>query len=219
MIKRVVLLLLGVTLTSACSARGPNDAGTPAFTEGSQYVTIAHPQRLSDSGKVEVVEVFSYGCIHCAHFAPYAEKLRKSLPAGVQFKLLPASFSPAWEPFARAYYAAQELGVLRRTHLELFKQKFDLMYPINTLDELAGFYAREGVDRKAFLRAAQSPETDRALQRGNALIRDWGIEGTPTIVVDGRYRSGDGIKSYDQLLALTHWLVQRELKRKAAASH
>ena len=215
MIKRIGLVVFGMVMASACTARGPDTSGQPPFTNGKQYVTIDHPQRLSDSGKVEVVEVFSYGCIHCDHFAPYAEKLRKSLPKGVQFKLLPASFSPAWEPFARAYYAAQELGVLKRTHLELFKQKFQEKYPINTMDELASFYAREGVSRKAYLRAANSPQTDQALAHGNALIRDWGVDGTPTIVVDGRYRSNQ-VKDYDQLIALTHWLVRRELERKAA---
>ncbi len=215
MIKRPALLLLcvGFVLSAACSAQDAN--GKPPFTEGVEYVTIAHPERLSPSGKVEVVEVFSYGCIHCAHFAPYAETLRKSLPKGVQFKLLPADFSPAWEPYARAYYAAQELGVLKRTHLALFKQKFDQHFPINTLDELSMFYAREGVTRAAFMKAATSPETNQALARGNKIINDWGIDGTPTIVVDGKYRS-NRIKSYQQLVELTRWLVQRELRQEGA---
>jgi thiol:disulfide interchange protein DsbA len=209
MIKSIVWLLVGGLLATACSAQ----TSKAPFTEGVEYVTIAHPQRLSDSGKVEVVEVFSYGCVHCAHFAPYAEKLSKSLPKGVQFKLLPASFSPAWVPFARAYYAARELGVVKQTHMELFRQKFEERYPINTLDELADFYAREGVKRKAFVRAANSPQTDQLLAKNSQLIRHWAVGGTPTIVVDGRYRSNK-IKSYDQLLKLTHWLVQRELERK-----
>ena len=211
MIKRVALLFLlaGTILATACSAREDASAKAP-FSEGQEYVTIPHPERLSPSGKVEVVEVFSYGCIHCAHFAPYAEKLRKSLPKGVQFKLLPANFSPAWEPYARAYYAAQELGVLKRTHLKLFQEKFDQHFPINTLDELGDFYAREGVDKQTFMRDANSQETNLALARGNQLVTDWGVDGTPTIVVDGKYRS-NRVKNYDQLLKLTHWLVQREL--------
>ncbi|KGI78787.1 thiol:disulfide interchange protein DsbA/DsbL [Oleiagrimonas soli] len=212
MIKRIALLVFGIALASACSAQDNGANKAASFTDGNEYVTIPKPQRLSDSGKVEVVEVFSYGCVHCAHFAPDAEKLRKSLPKGVQFKLLPASFSPAWEPYARAYYAAQKLGVLKQTHLELFREKFEERYPINTLDELADFYARQGVDKAKFLQIANSKETDQAIARGNALIADWGVDGTPTIVVDGTYRSNH-IKSYDQLLDLTHWLVQRELHK------
>jgi thiol:disulfide interchange protein DsbA len=217
MIKRLTLLLCGFVLTAACSAQGTD--AKPPFTNGVEYVTIPHPERLSPSGKIEVVEVFSYGCIHCAHFAPYAEKLRKSLPKGVQFKLLPASFSPAWEPFARAYYAAQELGVLKRTHLELFKQKFDEHYPMNSLDELGDFYAREGVDKAAFMRAALSTRTDLAMKRGYTLMTDWGIDATPTIVVDGKYRS-DKFKTYPQLVKLARYMIklaERDRARAAAA--
>jgi protein dithiol oxidoreductase (disulfide-forming) len=209
MIKRVAILLAGMMLATACSAQ--NGTAPAPYKEGADYFAIKHPERFSRKGKVEVVEVFSYGCIHCYHFSPYAEKLRKSLPKGVVFHFVPASFSPAWEPFARAYYAAQQLGVLDRTHMELFKEKFHDHYPLNSLDDLADFYARQGVNRAAFMRAAHAPETDRELARSNRLIRDWGVEGTPTIIVDGKYRIGD-VRTYDQLLKITRWLVDRQLK-------
>ena len=211
MIKRFALLCAGLLMASACSAQN----NSAPYTDGDQYVTIAHPERYAHDGKVEVVEVFSYGCIHCYHFSPYAEQLRKSLPKGVSFHFVPASFSPAWEPYARAFYAARELGVLDRTHMELFKEKFHDHYPLNSLDDLADFYAREGVKRDAFMRAANSPETDRELARNDKLIMRWGIEGTPTIVVDGKYRSHH-VRNYDELVKMTRWLVQRELKAKAA---
>ena len=150
---RVLTLLGGLLLTSACTAQ----PGTPApYTDGNEYVTLPAPQRYSSAGKVEVVEVFSYGCIHCAQFAPVAEELRKQLPAGVEFKLLPAPFNEQWLPYARAYYAAKQLGVAERTHQKLFVEKFDQHYPMNTLDELADFYAREGVDRAKFLQIGRA---------------------------------------------------------------
>jgi thiol:disulfide interchange protein DsbA len=208
---RLLALLGGLLLASACSA-APD---TPApFTEGDQYATLPAPhQRLSAEGKVEVVEVFSYGCVHCAHFAPTAEELRKSLPKGVVFKLLPAPFNDAWMPYARAYYAARELGVVERTHLALFKAKFEDNYPINTLDELADFYARQGVNRAEFLRIANSDAATAQMKKDFELLQKWQIDGTPTIVVDGKYRSGH-VKSLDELVKLTHWLVDRELAGK-----
>jgi len=208
---RLLALLGGLLLAGACNAA----AQTPApFTEGDQYVTLPGPhQRLSPEGKVEVVEVFSYGCIHCAHFAPTAEQLRKSLPKGVVFKLLPAPFSDAWMPYARAYYAADQLGVVDRTHLELFKAKFEQHYPIGTLDELADFYAREGVDREKFMRIAQSDAATAQMKKDFELLQKWQIDATPTIVVDGKYRSAH-VKTLDELADLTKWLVQRELAGK-----
>ncbi len=207
----ILALIGGLLLASACTAQSN---GTPSYTEGKEYVTLPGPaQRYSDDGKVEVVEVFSYGCIHCAQFAPTAEKLRKQLPPGVKFKLLPAPFSAQWLPFARAYYAAKQLGVVDRTHLKLFAAKFGQHYPINSLDELADFYAREGVNRADFMRIATSPETTAKMKRDFELIRKWQVDGTPTIVVDGKYRVA-AVHSYDEMSAVTQWLVKRELKGK-----
>ena len=208
---RVLTLLAGLLLASACTAQ----SGAPApYTEGNEYVTLPAPyQRYSDEGKVEVAEVFSYGCIHCAQFAPVAEKLRQQLPTGVTFELVPAPFSAEWLPYARAYYAAKQLGVVERTHLQLFDAKFVQHYPINSMDELADFYAREGVDRAAFLRIATSAEATAKLKADLALIQKWQVDGTPTIVVNGKYRVA-AVHSYDEMVAVTQWLVKRELAGK-----
>lgn len=212
---RALTLLGGLLLASACTAS--NSSAPASYTDGDAYVTLPAPnQRYSQDGKVEVVEVFSYACIHCADFAPIAEKLRKQLPPGVTFKLVAAPFSDEWLPFARAYYAARQLGVVDRTHLPLFDAKFNQHYPINTLDELADFYAREGVNRADFMRIATSPEATAQLKSDLALVQKWGVDGTPTIVVDGKYRSNN-VHSYDELAALTLWLVKRELADDAKA--
>jgi protein dithiol oxidoreductase (disulfide-forming) len=208
---RLFALLCGLVVTSACSA-SPSDGSAPApFTDGVEYVTLPAPyQRVSDSGKVEVVEVFSYACIHCAEFSPYADELRKSLPQGVEFKLVPAPFNDSWVPFARAYYAAKKLGIVEQTHDALFDAKFKEQYPINSMDEIANFYATHGANKGQFMTIANSPEVDAQIKKDLQLIQTWGVDGTPTIVVDGKYRSAN-IKDFPQLVALTKWLVQREL--------
>jgi protein dithiol oxidoreductase (disulfide-forming) len=210
---RLATLLCGLLLTTACSAAGP-DASPAPFTDGNQYVTLPAPyHRDSNSGKVEVVEVFSYACIHCAEFSTYADELRKSLPRGVEFKLVPAPFNDSWVPFARAYYASKKLGLLQQTHDALFDAKFKEQYPINTMDEIADFYAKHGANRAEFLKIANSPEVDAQIKKDLALIQAWGVDGTPTIVVDGKYRSAN-IKNFPELVALTKWLVQRELSAR-----
>ena len=84
---------------------------------------------------------------------------------------------------------------------------------MNSLGDLAGFYSRHGVTRKAFLTAANSAETTRQMKSDFKLVRDWGVMGTPTIVVNGKYRS-NRIHNYKELVNLTRWLVQRELGKK-----
>jgi len=210
---RSLTLFGGLLLATACTAQ--SSAGTPAtYTEGSQFVTLPAPNlRYSADGKVEVVEVFSYGCIHCAHFAPMAEKLRKELPAGAVFKLMPAPFSAEWLPFAQAYYAAQQLGVVDRTHLALFDAKFNQHYPINSLDELADFYTRQGVNRADFLRIANSDAVGAKMKSDLELIQKWGVDGTPTIVVNGKYRIV-GVTSQEQMVDVAVWLAKRDLAAK-----
>jgi thiol:disulfide interchange protein DsbA len=209
---RAASLLAGLLLASACTATGSGDP--VPYTDGNEYITLAGPaHRYSNDGKVEVVEVFSYGCIHCAHFAPLADQMRKQLPPGVVFKLMPAAFNDEWLPYARAFYAAKKLGVLDQTHLALFQAKFGDHYPISTLDELADFYASHGVKRADFLRIASSDEVTAQIRKDAQLVQQWQVDGTPTIVVDGKYRTA-GIHSLDELSALTQWLAKRELAGK-----
>ncbi|HWU75018.1 MAG TPA: thiol:disulfide interchange protein DsbA/DsbL [Rhodanobacter sp.] len=207
----LLALLGGLLLASACSAQPDNAA---PYTDGNEYTTLPAPyQRESNTGKVEIVEVFSYGCIHCAQFAADAARLSKELPAGVKFKLVPAVFNAPWVSFARAFYAAEQLGVVERTHQELFRAKFDEHYPINSLDDLADFYAREGVNRADFMRIANSDATTARMKRDYELVEKWQVDGTPTLVVDGKYRVTT-VGSHAQMLAVALWLAKRELAGK-----
>lgn len=206
MLKRLLLIVAGLSLAGACTAQPP--AAAP-YQLGVQYVAITPAQPLVNDGKIEVVEVFSYACPHCWHFEPYAEQIQKQLPKGVVFRMMPAVFSPAWEPYARAFYAAQTLGVLGKTHVALFKALHEQHEPLYSLQDLAGFYSHYGVKPAEFLRVANSDAVDQQIMHAIRLGQAWGIEGTPTIVVDGKYRSGQ-IQSYDELVKLTLWLVHKE---------
>ena len=229
-----VLLAAGLLLTAACSAHNdtdgasvsapPSSSGKSAmasgsFTEGKQYVRLAQAGEKA-SGPVVIVEVFSYACPHCAEFAPFFDQLRAQLPKDVQVRYMPAVFSEAWEPYARAFYAAKQLGALQSTHDELFKVMMQ-HYPLNSLEDLADFYAGHGVDRQKFLDAAKSPQTDAEMAANLKIEQGWGIDETPTLIV-GRlqndspdapvvadYRSAE-IKSFQELTQLGLWLVQQE---------
>lgn len=226
------LLACGLLLTASCSAHNessadanPAGAATPApavtthFTAGDQYVALALPKdQAKPTGPVEVVEVFSYACPHCAEFAPYMDKLRAQLPHNVEVRFMPAVFSPAWMPSAQAFYAARELGVLTQTHDALFKAALE-HYPLNSLSDYADFYAHSGVDRDKFLAAATSPATTRQMAADQQTEMGWGIDATPTLVVG---RRADGAKdapfvallrsanidSYAQLQQLGLWMAQ-----------
>jgi len=213
MFKRLSILFVGLALTAACSARPADDASAATYTDGQQYVATTTPARLDPKdGKVEVVEVFSYGCVHCAHYEEYAEKLQKELPKGVVYHAVPAAFNDAWLPYAQAYYAAQALKVPPAAHAALFKAIHIDHYPLRTIEELADWYkANYAVDPAKFIAAAKSDAVKKRILEDTKLIQGWGIDGTPTIVVNGKYRSNQ-IKNFDELNGVAKYLTDKELK-------
>lgn len=226
-----VLLACGLLLTASCSAHNdadtaPPSAATPApavtanFTEGNQYVTLALPKgQAKPTGAVEMVEVFSYACPHCAEFASYMDKLRTELPQGVMVRYMPAVFSPAWMPSAQAFYAARQLGVVAKTHDAVFKAAL-AHYPLNSISDYADFYAHQGVNREQFLAAATNATTSKQMTEDQHTEIGWGIDATPTLVVGRRASNAKdapfvalmrsaNIDSYAQLQQLGLWMAQQ----------
>jgi thiol:disulfide interchange protein DsbA len=190
-IPAVLVLVFGLALTSACSADSTPPATTgKQWVEGSDYAVINPPVATSTGDKVEVAEVFSYACPHCAHFQPYADELKGQLPGNAQFVLVPAVFNPSWEPFARAFYTAQTLGLVDKTHQALFDAIHRDHLPLNTIDTLANFYGGYGTMPASFLGTANSFIIDARLSHAAELVRSYGVEATPTLVVNGKYRVG-----------------------------
>ena len=179
---------------------------------GTDYVEIPGGKPYAPlDGKVEVVEVFGYTCIHCAHFQPVLGAWLKKQPSSVRFTPLPAAFGGFWMPYARAYYAAAKLRVLGKTHDAMFKALHETgSLPIQNAsdEEIAAFYAEYGADPKAFIAAMRSPATDLLLDRSRDFALATGIEGTPTIVVNGKYRVTG--RNFDDTLRITDYLVARE---------
>jgi thiol:disulfide interchange protein DsbA len=210
MLKRFAILLAGVLLATGATA-AESGAAKADWEAGKNYFLVDPPQPTATGDKVEVLEVFSYACVHCAHFQPYAEKLRAALPAYAEFDYMPAVFTPQWEPFARAFYTAQSLGVLKETHQALFDAIHRDHLPMRSIEDLATFYAKHGVDRAKFLAASGSFEVESKLARARDIVRADGIDGTPSIVVNGKYRAtGASAGGYEQLIELVKWLVEKE---------
>jgi thiol:disulfide interchange protein DsbA len=218
MLKRFAILLAGVLLATGATA-AESGAAPSGWEAGKNSFLVDPPQPTATGDKVEVLEVFSYACVHCAHFQPYAEKLRAALPGYAEFDYMPAVFTPQWEPFARAFYTAQSLGVLKETHQALFDAIHRDHLPMRSIEDLATFYAKHGVDRAKFLAASGSFEVESKLARARDIVRADGIDGTPSIVVNGKYRAtGASAGGYEQLIELVKWLVEKEHAGKAGSA-
>ena len=209
---------------------GVSAHGATAWKAGEHYFVLqpAQPTTL-DNNKVEVTEVFSYGCPACNAFYPFAEKLKASLPPNAQLVFLPASFIPAedWPMFQRAYCTAQALGVADKTHKAMFDAVWKtgelatidpstqrIKKKLPTIEDAAKFYNRvAGVSVEKFLATAKSFSVDVATKRADQLIKAYRADSTPTIVVNGKYRlTVQSAGGTDQLIELVKWLVAKESK-------
>lgn len=203
MFKRLAFLLSALLAVSACTgdkaataATGPATAAAPVASAapardwqlGADYFLIDPRVPTTTGDKIEVTEVFSYACPHCAHFQPTMEELKSKLPANAQIVLVPAVFNPQWEPFARAFYAARSLGVLDKTHTALFEALHTQHQPLYSIESLASFYSNYGADPKSFLSTANSFVVDSQIANGNNLVKAYGVSSTPTLVINGKYR-------------------------------
>jgi len=208
----------------------PQAGRTATFTEGSDYVLVSPAQQTTvPKGKVEVMEVFSYGCPVCNVFQPVVEKLRHSLPPNAQLVFLPASFNNTaedWPVFQRAFFAAQFLGIAERTHQAMFDAVWQtgelattdygthrLKSPQPSIERVAAFYARvAGVSPQQFLAMANSFAVDSRMRAADAQISAMHVGGTPTIIVNGKYRvtREDWQANTARFIELVKYLVARE---------
>jgi thiol:disulfide interchange protein DsbA len=207
------------------------DAAVAAdWVEGKHYFVIspAQPTQVA-AGKVEVVEVFSYGCPACNQFYPTMEQIKAALPANAELKYLPASWIAAesWPLFQRAYLAAQVLGVADKAHGAMFQAIWTndelaivergtdrLKRPAPTLEQIAAFYQRTtGVAQEKFVQTAKSFTVESRMKITDQLIKSYRVDSTPTLVVNGKYRYNVRTAgSVEQIVELTRWLVARETR-------
>ncbi|MBB3805679.1 thiol:disulfide interchange protein DsbA [Xanthomonas arboricola] len=207
LLSRLSLLLLLLVPLAACAA----DKTAPPV-EGEDYTLIDGGQPYAPlAGKVEVVEVFGYTCPHCAHFEPTLEAWAAKQPAYVRFTPVPAAFGGFWDAFARAYFAADILGVAKRSHRAMFDaihEKQSVPTQNVSADELAVFYADYGVPQQRFVDTFKSEAVDARLQAAREFALRSKLPGTPALIVNGRYLIG--ARNYPDMLRVADYLIARE---------
>lgn len=214
-------LLLSLTLLLAGLAMPAHaQLALPGLTEGVEYRTIAdgQPYRPLPPGMVEVVEVFAYWCPHCAHFAPMLDKWKQELPPSARLVLVPGVFDRE-DPYARVFFAAEASKSLAVLHPRLFAAVHETgeLSRQSTLAQVQGFARKvQGVDTAAFDKAmADEPAMVAKLKYAYEFAARSGIEGTPSLIVNGRYQVLGN--SYESLLANARKLVDALAPKRVPA--
>lgn len=201
-----------VALLAVTTARAEN------FSEGIEYVRLASPQPTAHADKIEIVELFWYGCPHCFHFEPLLHEWTAALPEDVEFIRMPAILSPRWELLARAYYAAELMGVLDKIHMPLFQAIHEKKQRFENEESLATFVAAQGVDAEAFRKAMKSFGVASKINRARQMTQRYGINGVPSLVINGKYRtSASEAGSHEMMIKVADFLIAQQREANSAA--
>ena len=220
------------TVTPAPTVAAAPFVNDGKWVEGKDYERIDPVQpKLTGTDKIEVVEAFSYGCPACNAYHPTMSQLVKEMPSNVVVASLPASFMPQenWVTLQRAYLTAEALGVADKANDAMYTAVWTTrelssenpngngLKPrdaLPTIADIAKVYAKFGADPKEFVAVSNSFAINTKMKRADELMKAYGVEGTPTLIIDGKYRVIG--KSYDDMLRITNQLIAQE---RAAGAH
>ena len=181
------------------------------FIAGEHYVVLDTPVATRDSSKVEVVEMFSYGCPHCYEFEPLVKRWAKQQSSDVDFWFFPAVWNESMKLYASAFYAANELNVAEKIHHPLFIALVIEQKNIRNKTDLANFFVQHGVDEEDFNTAFDSMAVESQVKQAELRVREYKPAGAPEIVVNGKYRI-DRMRAGGpaEMLAVVDFLVAKE---------
>jgi thiol:disulfide interchange protein DsbA len=192
-----------------------SESSTAGFVEGEHYTLIDDPRRIRGD-KIEVMEFFSYGCIHCYNFDDEIEAWAAERQDTVNFKQTPAVANELWRNFGRAYYTMETLGILEDGHTLMFKQVHDARRNLQTAEDIADVLAINGVTEETFISTFEDRDTEQKLVRADQMARRYKVATVPSLVVHGKYHVRvNGSIGFSRMLDVAEFLVQKELAEKA----
>ena len=181
-------LILSAALVTASLFGMTAQAADVPLEAGKTYVELSNPVPVAVPGKIEVVELFWYGCPHCYAFEPTINPWAEKLPKDVNFRRIPAMFGGPWDAHGQLFLTLEAMGVEHKVHNAVFdaiqKQGKRLTKP----DEMADFVATQGVDKDKFLATFNSFAIQGQIKQAKELAQKYGVQGVPTLIVNGKYR-------------------------------
>jgi thiol:disulfide interchange protein DsbA len=165
-------------------------AAVAAAEQGKEY-KLLNPQQPTSTKKIEVLEFFFYECGHCFRLHPLMAAWEKNLPKDVELVYVPTMFRDSTEPLARTFYALESLGKIKQLDDAIYRAIHVSNENLFDLESIGAFVGRNGVDRAKFAAAYNSFSVQSKVTRAKQMIRSYGIDGTPTLIVDGKYVISD----------------------------
>lgn len=211
-------LIISAALVAA-SLFGMN-AAQAAEAPAAPYVELANAVPVAVPGKIEVVELFWYGCPHCYAFEPVINPWVEKLPSDVNFVRIPAMFGGPWDAHGQMFLTLEAMGVESKVHSAVFEAIQKEHKKLTDPADMAEFLATQGVDKDKFLATFNSFAIKGQIVKAKELAKKYEISGVPTMIVNGKYRFDVGSAGgAEQALKLADKLVDQERAANKAAAN
>lgn len=191
------------------------------YREGEHYQKVPIPVAPASKDGVEVVEFFSYGCVHCFNFDPMVHSWAESVSGEVAFRRIPAVFNESWGFLAQAFYTAEALGVADKLHGPLFRAIHTDNINIGDPKLMAELFRKHGgVPAEDFAQAFDSFGVRSKVQQATGQGRALRLRAVPSMVVAGQYVvDGSMVEGGNQeMLDVVAYLVDKVQSERATAS-
>jgi thiol:disulfide interchange protein DsbA len=183
---------------------------------GEDFTKLEKPQPVAVPGKIEVIEFFWYGCPYCNQLQAPLESWLTRKPADTELRRIPALFRDSWVPHARLFYTLEALGELGRLHQAVYRAIHVDGNKLMDANSTADWAARNGVDPTRWLAAYKSPEVDRKMEQARNATKAYALEGTPSLVVDGRFLTSSGMtETVPGVIPILEDLIRLARERRA----
>ena len=193
--------------------------GTALAQAPKEITPLNPPQPVENDGKIEVLEFFAYGCIHCANLEPKLEQWIKRQPADVKVKRVPAPFAIRGLDSIPLFYTLEAMGQLDRLHQKIFDAVNVENVNLGAPALLNKWLEKQGVDPKKYEERQKSFSVDNKIKRARGMTQSYKIAATPTLVVNGRFLL-EQAGSSDRMFENAERLIAeaRQAARPAAAA-
>jgi protein dithiol oxidoreductase (disulfide-forming) len=212
--------MVGAILLSWGSMGFAQTGTAELYQEGIHYLELKQvdPARISDT--IIVTEIFSYGCIACNDFEPFMQDWKGRQAEDIKLDRIPVGFGrPTWELLAKAYLIAEIMGIEEEAHVHLMNTIWQDGREFRSLEDLADFYSEFGVGKQEFMAMDNGFALDMRQNLNATKLNVYSPRSTPTMIVDGKYkvRSSDSVPSYQAMLSVVDFLVEKERKARMSA--
>jgi len=191
MLKRTVIAM-GMAISMALAAGASASPAVPR--DGAEYRLLSAPVQVQAQGKkVEVIEFFMYHCPACNMLEPGLAAWVKKQGDAINFRRIHVPHNGAADPEAHLFLTLEALKLDESLHAKVLNTWHVERKRLKSDEDNVEWAVKNGLDKAQFLAAYNSFGVQTRLRNLEKLVGSYRVDGTPTLVINGRYLTSPSI--------------------------